>query len=1074
MQYRNHLLGFLTLLGLVSSFESHAVVTVYCCDATAEAQFIQDLSNLPSISPDITKESFEGSAWDGTRSTGVQSVTSQGITWAGSSTEASFVRTSTSGGDVHEGSYLMFPVDNRNDHLVPDKYTLTASGTTLYGVGGWFRSSTGAKIGFTTNGSAPVDFTGSQATVTGWTFLGFIDDAGFTNVLVEAVDEGGDEVNIFFSDDFTLGAQSGAFPGQKLQFSSATYSVAENAATLQLTVERTGGTSGALSVDYATDSDSETDTASANLDYTPVSGTLNFADGESSQQISITILDDTIFEDNETFTINLSGLNIGAQNSATVTITDNDAPAVGEVQFSSSTYTFSEGDGSVTITVQRDGGSSGSGSVDYAMSDATATAGSDYTAASGTLSFVDGQISSSITLAITDDATTEGTESLLITLSNPVSVALAARDVTEVSITDNEPVSSSGSLQFSGSSYTASEGDTSILVPVTRTNGSSGAVSISCSTSDLTATAGADYTATQATVSFADGELTSNCTIPILDDSSYEADETLMVTLATPTGGAVLGTPASAVVTLSSDDPIPAAGSIQFSLSEYQLNEDGGTATISVSRSGGSSGAVGVSYATSDSTATAGEDYTAASGSVNFANGGTSGSFQVTLLDDSEYEGDERVTLTLSNPTGGAVLGQTSQVDLVITEDDAAPATGLLVFSASALGADESDGLIEVTVERQGGSSGAAQVNYATADGTAIAGIDYQVASGTLMFADGEISKTFEITIVDDGLYEGTETINLILSDAVGASLGDTATSTISVTDDDEPPAAGSLIFSNSAITAAEDGGDVTVTVSRSGGSTGAVSVDYNTADGTAIASSDYTYTSGSISFADGDAADKTFTVPLLNDSEVESDETILLQMSNFQGGAVAGDQSSGQITITDDDVLNASTVIGFTITSLTVNESSVNASFTIDRSVVLTGTVSVDLSVGTSTAVAGTDFNVTTGTLQFASGETQKTINVEIIDNTVVDGDRTITFVLGNASGTATIDSNSGSFTLTISDDEQDGGSDGDDNGGGGGGGGSADLMLLLGLMIIFFGYLQLQNARQVRAYAKRRAEEQ
>ncbi|MCG7918973.1 MAG: hypothetical protein N0E37_14585, partial [Candidatus Thiodiazotropha taylori] len=202
--------------------------------------------------------------------------------------------------------------------------------------------------------------------------------------------------------------------------------------------------------------------------------------------------------------------------------------------------------------------------------------------------------------------------------------------------------------------------------------------------------------------------------------------------------------------------------------------------------------------------------------------------------------------------------------------------------------------------------------------------------------------------------------------------------------------------------------------------------------------------------------------------------ETILLQMSNFQGGAVAGDQSSGQITITDDDVLNASTVIGFTITSLTVNESSVNASFTIDRSVVLTGTVSVDLSVGTSTAVAGTDFNVTTGTLQFASGETQKTINVEIIDNTVVDGDRTITFVLGNASGTATIDSNSGSFTLTISDDEQDGGSDGDDNGGGGGGGGSVDLMLLLGLMIIFFGYLQLQNARQARAYAKRRAEEQ
>ncbi|MEJ2618968.1 MAG: Calx-beta domain-containing protein [Candidatus Thiodiazotropha sp.] len=441
--------------------------------------------------------------------------------------------------------------------------------------------------------------------------------------------------------------------------------------------------------------------------------------------------------------------------------------------------------------------------------------------------------------------------------------------------------------------------------------------------------------------------------------------------------------------------------------------------------------------------------------------------FQVTLLDDNGYEGDEQVILTLSNPTGGAVLGETSQVTLIIAEDDQAPAAGLLVFSASGFVAAETDGLIEVTVERQGGSTGVAQVNYATADGTANAGIDYQVASGILTFADGEVTKTFEVTIMDDALFEGDETINLVLSNAVGASVGDTATATITVSDDDQPPAAGSLIFSNTAIVAAEDGGEVSVTVSRSGGSSGAVSVDYNTADGTATASSDYTYRSGTVSFADGDATEQTFTVPVLNDSEVESDESILLLMSNFQGGAVAGEQSQGQITITDDDALSASAVIGFTITSLTVNESSVNASFTIDRSEVLTGSVSVDLSVGVSTAVVGSDFNVTTGTLVFANNETQKTINMEIIDNTVVDGNRTVTFVLGNASATASIDNDSGSFTLTIEDDDgQDGGSV--DNGGGGGGGGSADLLLLLGLMVFFLGYLQLQYIRQVPAIRK------
>ncbi|MCG7927006.1 MAG: hypothetical protein JAY67_15910 [Candidatus Thiodiazotropha taylori] len=1069
MQYRTYLLGFLSLIGLQITSSSQAAVTVYCCDATAEAQFIQDLSSLPSISTDLTKESFESSDWDTSRTSSLNpptSVASQGITWAGVSSGSTFMRTSTAGGDVHEGSYLMFPVDERDNHLIPDKYSLTANSTTLYGVGGWFRSSNGAKIGFTSNGSGAIDFTGSQARVFEWTFLGFIDDAGFTTLQIEAVDEVGDEGNIFFSDDFTLAAASGAFPGQKLQFSSAAYSVSEGGGTVQVTVERTGGTSGAISVDYEIDFDNST--ATEDQDYTSVAGTLNFAAGETTQQFSISILEDAVIEGDETVALVLSGLTVGVLNSATLTITDNDQLAVGQAQFSSNSYTFSEGEGAVSITVQRDGGSSGSGSVDYAMSDGTATAGSDYTAASGTLSFTDGQISSSITLDITEDANQEGTENLLITLSNPVGVTLGTREVAEITITDNEIAPTAGNLQFSGSNYTASEQNNEIQVPVTRINGSSGAVSVVCSTADLTAASGTDYSATQSTLSFADGEMINHCVVPILNDSGYETDETFTVSLSSVSGGAIIGSPETAVVTLSSDDPVPAAGSLQFSLSEYQQTEGGGTATISVSRSGGSSGAVSVDYASADGTATAGSDYVAVSGTLSLADGVSSGAFQVTLSDDTSYEGDETLSLMLSNPTGGAVLGSNTTAGLTISEDDEIPLSGLLVFSAAQFGAEEFDGIVEITVERQGGSSGSVQVNYSTSDGTAVAGSDYEVASGSLTFADGELSKTVEVTIIDDSLLEGSESFNISLSDAVGTILGDVTTATVVIGDDDEPPAAGAITFSNAAFSATEDSGDVTINVDRIDGSTGAVSVNYYTSDGTAVASSDYTFTAGSIDFADGDNSTKSFTVALLNDSDVETDETVSLQLSNFQGGAVAGSESSAQIIITDDDAQSSSSVIGFTITSLTVNESSVNASFTIDRSVVLTGTVSVDLSIGTSTAVAGTDFNVTTGTLEFASGESQKTIDVEIIDNTIVDGDLTIIFVLGNVSGTATIDSNSRSFTLTIADDESDGGS-GDDNGGGGGGG-SADIMLLLGLMIIVLSHLRLHHLRRVRVIVQQR----
>ena len=1051
MLIRNHALKILSLFALLVPFESHAAVTVYCCDASAEAQFIQDLASLPSLSVDMTTESFESADWSGTRTRPVDSVTTQSITWAASSTGVAGVRTSTGGGDVHEGTYLMFAADQDNGHLVPDKVTLTANGTTLYGVGGWFRSAGGAQIGFTTNGDT-VDFTGEQATVFDWRFLGFIDDGGFSTVLIETVDETAPEEKTFFSDDFTLGAQSGTFPGQKLQFSSASYTASESATSVQVTVERSGGTSGSLSIDYATGTDG---TATAGQDYTATSGTLDFADGESSQQFTIDLIDDGIYEGDETVSLVLTGSDVGVLNTATLTISENDPQPVGQVVFSGSSYSVDEGAGSVTITVQRNDGDVGSGSVDYATADTTASGGSDYTAASGTLNFSDGQISASFTVDITDDATQEGEESFVVSLSNPVSVSLGEGDFAEVSILDNEPAPAGGSFQFSGSSYSVTEGSAQISLPVTRINGSTGTVSVVCSSADSSAAAGSDYTATQSTLNFADGEIIQHCNIPVIDDNSYENDEMLMVSLGTLSGDAVLGTPTMAAVTIEDDDPVPAAGSIQFSLTEFNQTEGGSTATISLSRTGGDSGAVTVDYATSDDSALAGEDYSSASGTLSLASGVSSASFQVTLLDDSVYEGDEQLNLSLSNPTGGAVLGANSSAILTIDDDEQAPVSGILSFTMSEYSAEEFDGSVTVTVERVSGSSGVAMVNYATSDGTATAGSDYEVASGTLVFADGEVSQSFQVTLTDDAVYEGAEVINLSLSNVFGAILGDQASSMISLGDDDSAPAAGALDFSQANYAVAEDGTSVTVSVTRSDGSTGAISVDYAARDNTATASTDYTFNAGRISFADGESASKSFVVTIIDDNELEESEQIALQLGNVQGGAVLGAQSNAVITIADDEVQAASSVLSFIASSLSVNESSTTATITISRTTSVSGSMTVDLMVESSTAVAGTDYNVTTGTLQFADGESEKSVDVEIIDNTAEDGDKTITFTLGNVTGNATIDTANNTLIITILDDDAttDPG-DGDDSDGGGGGG-SIDpmlLVLLLSMTVLFY----------------------
>ncbi|MCU7858494.1 MAG: hypothetical protein KZQ86_01410, partial [Candidatus Thiodiazotropha sp. (ex Lucinoma kastoroae)] len=427
----------------------------------------------------------------------------------------------------------------------------------------------------------------------------------------------------------------------------------------------------------------------------------------------------------------------------------------------------------------------------------------------------------------------------------------------------------------------------------------------------------------------------------------------------------------------------------------------------------------------------------------------TTASFQVTVLDDSTYEGDERVNLSLSNPSGGAVIGANSAADLIITEDDQTPASGQIEFSVNTYAADEFNGSVTIEVVRQNGSTGVAMVNYTTSDGTATAGNDYIVNSATLIFADGEISKSFDVTLNDDANFEGIETFNLTLSHVFGALLGDITSASVSLSDDDDPPAAGAVVFTDSIQSVSEDGNSATISVSREGGSAGAISVDYTTMDGSAIASSDYTFSTGRISFATGEAVSKSFDVAIINDTQLEGDEQLALQLVNPQGGAVLGTQSLSHLTITDDEAQSSSAILAFTVNSLSVDESSAVANISISRANVLTGSVMVDLSVESTTAVSGTDFNVTTGTLQFVDGESQKNISVEIIDNTLEDGNKTITFTIGNATGVAVIDTANSTVTLTILDDDGTTNTNpGNDDSGGGGGGGSIDLLLLAFLL--------------------------
>jgi len=346
-------------------------------------------------------------------------------------------------------------------------------------------------------------------------------------------------------------------------------------------------------------------------------------------------------------------------------------------------------------------------------------------------------------------------------------------------------------------------------------------------------------------------------------------------------------------------------GTLQFSSATYNVNENGGQATITVTRASGASGAVSVHYATSDGTAVSGSDYTAASGTLNWADGdGASKTFAVSVTNDSLNEANETVGLTLSNPTGGAVVGTPGVATLTINNDD--PLPSITITDVSLAEGNSGTSNFTFTVSLSAASGQDITVDYATADGTALVGGDYQPLSGTLSFTAGQTSRPLTVLVNGDVQSEPNETFSLNLSNPTNASISKAQGLGTIVNDDGVTPPL--LQFSSASYSVQEDLTALTITVTRTGDTSGSASVDYATADGTAKQQSDYEITTGTLSFAPGDTS-KSFQLLVNEDMYVEGNETLTINLSNASGASL-GSPIITTVTITDDSTESATNPI--------------------------------------------------------------------------------------------------------------------------------------------------------------------
>jgi PKD repeat protein len=305
-------------------------------------------------------------------------------------------------------------------------------------------------------------------------------------------------------------------------------------------------------------------------------------------------------------------------------------------------------------------------SVAYATADGTATAGSDYDAASGTVTFAPGETSKTITVSVRPDTMYEPDETFNVNLSSPNGVTIADGQGVGTILNDDSPPT----ITAASSSVTeGNSGTTTMTFTVTLSSASYQPVSVQYATQDDTAVAGSDYSAATGTVTVAPGQTQATFTVNVLGDTTYEPDEQFLVNLSSPTNGS-LGT-TQVAGTILNDDGIPAISVDSPSV----LEGDSGTTSLvfTVSLSNASTDTITVAYATADGTATAGSDYTATSGTLTFAPGETSKAVTVAVSGDTDLEPDETLTLTLSNPVNATLGTGTGTGTGTILNDDYAP-----------------------------------------------------------------------------------------------------------------------------------------------------------------------------------------------------------------------------------------------------------------------------------------------------------------------------------------------------------------------------------------------------------------
>lgn len=465
-------------------------------------------------------------------------------------------------------------------------------------------------------------------------------------------------------------------------------------------------------------------------------------------------------------------------------------------------------------------------------------------------------------------------------------IAMSSADagVYAATLADNFDSTAPGQLAVLGATRTISENAGVVRLPVVRTNGTSGTVSVRYATAAVTATPGVHYTHTAGTVTFGPAEMVQWIEVPILDDAVWGGGSRMFRVVLSDAEGAALGGEAVFAVTIADDDPRPVvayAGEAERHVFELDAPS---SLPLDLTLTGAT-----LVPATVDWYTTGG---VVAHGRVTFAPGERFKSIQVPIPgDDVFHETDARIQVVFD--ADGAQVAQ-RLATIVVEEDDQRL---VAVDSEPVFRSETAREAVILLAAPQ--APFAISLDYETAEGTATAGADFTMVTGSVGFYSYETQKAILVPLVNDSELEGDETFTVRIRAGEKAQVTHGAV-TVVIRDDEltERPA---VSIGDTTIVEGDQGLVLAAfPVTLSAPSPYPVTVYYATADGAATEGPDYEPVRGTIGLAPGQTA-STIWIPVRGDRTDEPDEMFTVRLTGTRNGDLGRDRA--QAVIVDDDV---------------------------------------------------------------------------------------------------------------------------------------------------------------------------